>query len=98
MYQRGTITDMSVGTYHVRYSLQAVRKMYSGTGTLVPRAPYFRTEQAPVDVRGGQWQLYSCQTIPDVAVEGARRGSRIWLRLGGDLHRLSWRYEMSRAG
>ena len=72
--------------------MQAVRKMYSGTGTLVPRAPYFRTEQAPVDVRGGQWQLYSCQSIPDVAVEGARRGSRIWLRLGGDLHRLAGLY------
>ena len=53
MYQRGTITGMSAGTYHVRYSLLALRKMYSGTGTLVPRAAYFRSEQAPVDVRGG---------------------------------------------
>ena len=44
---------MSTGTYHVRYSLLALRKMYSGTGTLVPCAPYFRTEQAPDDVRGG---------------------------------------------
>ena len=53
MYRRGTITGMSAGTYHVRYSLLALRKMYSDTGTLVPRAPYFRSEQAPVDVRGG---------------------------------------------
>ena len=56
MYQRGTITGMSVGTYYVRYNLLVLRRMYSGTGTLVPRAPYdpyFRTEQAPVDVRGG---------------------------------------------
>ena len=53
MYRRGTITELSVGMYHVRYSLLILRRMYSGTGTLVPRAPYFRTEQAPVDVRGG---------------------------------------------
>ena len=53
MYQRGTITGMSAGMYLVRYSLRALRRMYSGTDTLVPCAPYFRTEQAPVDVRGG---------------------------------------------
>ena len=34
---------------------------------------------------------------PDAAVEGARRGSRIWLRLGDDLHRRSWRHELLRA-
>ena len=41
----------------------------------------------------GSWQFYSCRGDPDVAVEGARRGSRIWLVLGGDLRRLAGLYE-----
>ena len=65
---------------------------YGYNCTLVPRAPIFRTEQAPDDVRGGLWQFYSCHVDPDVAVEGARRGSRIWLVLGGDLHRVAGLY------
>ena len=36
--------------------------------------------------------VHSCQNVPDVAVEGAQRGSRIWLRLGGVLHRLARLY------
>ena len=37
--------------------------------------------------------------VPELAVEEARRGSRIWLGLGGDLHpRRSWMYETSGAG
>ena len=40
---------------------------------------------------------HSKSSHPDAAVEGARRGSRIWLRLGEDLHRRSWRYELLRA-
>ena len=36
--------------------------------------------------------------VPELAVEEARRGSRIWLGLGGDLHRHSWVYESSGAG
>ena len=35
---------------------------------------------------------------PDAAVEGARRGSLIWLRLGVVLHRRSWSYGLLRAG
>ena len=33
-----------------------------------------------------------------LAVEEARRGSRIWLGLGGDLHRRNWMYELGGAG
>ena len=36
--------------------------------------------------------------VPELAVEEARRGSRIWLGLGGDLHRRSWVYGTSGAG
>ena len=71
---------------------------YSGTGTLVPRGPYEGTEQASVDVREGRWQFYSCHGDPDVAVEGARRGSRIWLVLSGDLHRLAGVYGFAGVG
>ena len=36
--------------------------------------------------------------VPELAVEEARRGSRIWLGLGGDLHRRSCVYVASGAG
>ena len=35
---------------------------------------------------------------PDVGVEEARRGSRIWLGVGDGLHRRSWSYEPIGAG
>ena len=63
---------MSVGMYHVRYSLAShgptygivwtdTTYTYSGTGTLVPRGPYEGTEQASVDAREGRWQFFSCR-------------------------------------
>ena len=36
--------------------------------------------------------------VPELAVEEVRRDSRIWLGLGGDLHRRSWVYGTSGAG
>ena len=36
--------------------------------------------------------------VPELAVKEARRGSRIWLGLGGDLHRRSWVYVTGGAG
>ena len=65
---------------------------YSGTGTpLVPRGPYACTEQASVE------RARRAVAI-DVAVEEARRGSRIRLVLGGDLHRLAGLYGFAGAG
>ena len=69
---------------------------YSGTGTLVPRGPYEGTEQASVDVHEGNGN--STAVDSDVAVEEARRGSRIRLVLGGDLHRLAGLYGFAGVG
>ena len=72
---------------------------YSGTGTLVPRGPYACTEQASVErARGAVAIGNSTAADSDVAVEEARRGSRIRLVLGGDLHRLAGLYGFAGAG
>ena len=72
---------------------------YSGTGTLVPRGPYACTEQASVE-RARRAVAIGNSTAADsaVAVEEARRGSRIRLVLGGDLHRLAGLYGFAGAG
>ena len=36
--------------------------------------------------------------VPELAVEEARRGSRIWLVVREELHRLDWMYGLGGAG
>jgi len=72
---------------------------YSGTGTLVPRGPYACTEQASVERARRAVAIGNSRAVDsDVAVEEARRGSRIRLVLGGDLHRLAGLYGFAGAG
>ena len=72
---------------------------YSGTGTLVPRGPYACTEQASVERARREVAIGNSRAVDsDVAVEEARRGSRIRLVLGGDLHRLAGSYGFAGAG
>ena len=71
-YLRGISTEMSVGMYHVRYSLASYGPSKGGGN--------------------------STAVDSDVAVEEARRGSRIRLVLGGDLHRLAGLYGFAGAG
>ena len=72
---------------------------YSGTGTLVPRGPYACTEQTSVERARRAVAIGNSRAVDsDVAVEEARRGSRIRLVLGGDLHRLAGLYGFAGAG
>ena len=108
-YLRGIRTEMSVGMYHVRYSLASHGPTYGIVGsrlilrirTLV-RVHLYRAVRTKVRSRlqltcakgGGN----STAVDSDVAVEEARRGSRIRLVLGGDLHRLAGLYGFAGAG
>ena len=62
-----------------------------------PRGPYEGTEQDSVDTREGRVAILqlSIQTWP---LKEARRGSWIWLVLGGDLNRAAGLYGFAGAG
>ena len=82
MYQRGTITECQLGCtlygtaywYYVECALVRVH-LYRALRTFV-------RSRLRLTCAEGSWQFYSCRGDPDVAVEGARRGSRIWLVSG----------------
>ena len=108
-YLWGTSTEMSVGMYHVRYSLASYGPTYGIVGsrlilrirTLV-RVHLYRAVRTKVRSRlqltCAKGDGNSTAVDSDVAVEGARRGSRIRLVLDGDLHRLAGSYGFAGAG
>ena len=108
-YLRGTSTEMSVGMYHVRYSLASYGPTYGIVGSrLILRTRTLvwvhlchavRTKvRSRLQLTCAKGNGNSAVVDSDVAVEGAWRGSRIRLESGGDLHRLAGVYGFAGAG